>query len=190
MGFKKLETKFLGRKIIYHKKIDSTQSEIFIIIEKGKIKNGTVVIADIQTNGKGTHGRTWRTDEKNNIAFSFYINTDCDIKDLEGLTTEIAKIIVDIFKTKYKIKVNIKKPNDLIINNKKVGGILTQTKTLNEKVKYIVIGIGINTNKENFTDDIKNIATSIKNEFGIEVDREEFITEFCNQFEKEILGVR
>ena len=95
-----------------------------------------------------------------------------------------------IFKTKYKIKVNIKKPNDLIINNKKVGGILTQTKTLNEKVKYIVIGIGINTNKENFTEDIKNIATSIKNEYGIEVDREEFVTEFCNQFEKEILGVR
>ena len=190
MRFRKLKTRFLGRKIIYHKKIDSTQSEIYRLIEKGKIKNGTVVIADIQTNGKGTHGRVWHTDEKDNIAFSFYINIECDIKDLKGLTTEIAKIIVDIFKTKYKIKVNIKKPNDLIINNKKVGGILTQTKTLNEKVKYIVIGIGINTNKENFTEDIKNIATSIKNEYGIEVDREEFVTEFCNQFEKEILGVR
>lgn len=187
MRFKNLKTEFLGRKIIYHKKIDSTQSEIFRLIEKEKIKSGTVVISDIQTNGKGTHGRTWHTDEKNNIAFSLYIKTDCNIKYLKGLTTEIAEIITEIFKMKYNVKLDIKKPNDLMIGNKKVGGILTQSKILNERVKYIVIGIGINTNKKNFSEDIKNIATSIKNEFGIEVEREEFITEFCNQFEQKLI---
>ena len=68
----------------------------------------------------------------------------------------------------------------------KIGGILTQTKIVNEKVKYLVIGIGVNTKKEKFTDDIKDIATSIKKEFGIDIDTKEFIVEFCNQFEKEI----
>mgnify|MGYP000298519316 CR=1 FL=1 len=84
------------------------------------------------------------------------------------------------------INLNIKEPNDITFNNKKIGGILTQTKLINEKIKYLVVGIGINTNKEKFTDDIKYLATSIKKEFGIDVDTKRFIAEFCNQFEKEI----
>lgn len=72
--------------------------------------------------------------------------------------------------TQNEINLNIKEPNDITFNNKKIGGILTQTKLVNEKVKYLVVGIEINTKKEKFTDDIKNIATSIKKEFGIDVD--------------------
>ena len=90
-------------------------------------------------------------------------------------------------KRKYGIILNIKEPNDIVINNKKIGGILTEAKILSEKVRYLVIGIGINTSKENFTEDIKNIATSIKKEFNINIDTLEFITEFCNAFEEKIL---
>lgn len=64
--------------------------------------------------------------------------------------------------TQNEINLNIKEPNDITFNNKKIGRILTQTKLVNEKVKYLVVGIEINTKKEKFTDDIKNIATSIK----------------------------
>ena len=91
-----------------------------------------------------------------------------------------------IYEKRLEFPVNIKEPNDITCNNKKIGGILTQTKVVNEKVKYLVVGIGINTNKEKFTDDIKCLATSIKKEFGIDVDTKRFIAEFCNQFEKEI----
>ena len=73
MQLKNLKTKFLGRNSIYYKEIDSTQSEILRLIENKEAKNGTLVMADIQTNGKGTHGRIWHTDETNNIAFSFVI---------------------------------------------------------------------------------------------------------------------
>lgn len=187
MQLTKLKTNFLGKNIIYYNEIDSTQSEIFRLIESNLIKNGTLVIANIQTNGKGTNGRVWHTDEENNIAFSFYIELNCNISKLEGLTYEIANIIVYIFKNKYKINLDIKRPNDIMINNKKLGGILTQTKLLGEEVKYLVIGIGINTNKEKFTDDIKDIATSIKKEFNINVNTEEFITEFCNSFENKLI---
>lgn len=187
MQLTKLKTNFLGKNIIYYNEIDSTQSEIFRLIESNLIKNGTLVIANIQTNGKGTNGRVWHTDEENNIAFSFYIELNCNISKLEGLTYEIANIIVYIFKNKYKINLDIKRPNDIMINNKKLGGILTQTKLLGEEVKYLVIGIGINTNKEKFTDDIKDIATSIKKEFNINVNTEEFIIEFCNSFENKLI---
>ena len=152
---------------IFYKKIDSTQNEIWRLIESKTIKNKTLIMADIQTNGKGTHGRIWHTDEEKNIAFSYYIETNCKSENLEGITIEIAQILVKIFKEFYGIKLDIKKPNDIMIKDKKVGGILTESKVSSEIVKFLVIGIGINTEKMNFTDDIKNIATSIKKEFGI-----------------------
>lgn len=188
MKLEKLKTDFLGRNSIYYNEIDSTQDEIWRLIQK-ECKSGTIVIADIQTKGKGTHGRVWHTDERNNIAFSFFIKMNCNIKILEGITIKTAQIIVDIFKTKYGISIQIKKPNDIIYKNKKIGGILTETKVIKEKVKYLVVGIGINTSKQNFTNDIKEIATSIKKEFNIDVEPKEFISEFCNHFEKEIIRI-
>ena len=105
------------KKYFYHK-IDSTQLEIWRRIEENKIENKTVIIADIQTNGKGTHGRKWYTDEGNNIAFSFFRQIDCEIDKLEGLTTEMAQIILDIFKELYQIELQIKLPNDIFYNGK------------------------------------------------------------------------
>ena len=173
------------KKYFYHK-IDSTQLEIWRRIEENKIENKTVIIADIQTNGKGTHGRKWHTDEGNNIAFSFFRQIDCEIDKLEGLTTEMAQIILNIFKELYQIELQIKLPNDIFYNGKKVGGILSETKVSGKIVKYIVIGIGINTCQTEFDIEIKDIATSIKNEFEIDVDRMKIIEEFCNRFEKRI----
>lgn len=173
------------KQYFYHK-IDSTQLEIWRRIEENKIENKTVVIADIQTNGKGTHGRKWHTDEVNNIAFSFFRQINCEIDKLDGLTTEMAQIILDIFKELYQVNLQIKLPNDIFYNGKKVGGILSETKVSGNIVKYIVVGIGINTCQTEFDAEIKNIATSIKNEFGIDVDRMKIIEEFCNRFEKRI----
>lgn len=186
MQLTNLKTDFLGRDFIFFNEIDSTQDEIWRRIENNKIKNGCLVMADIQTKGKGTHGRIWHTDEAKNIAFSFYIETNCSSERLEGLTTEIAEILLEVFKEKYDIKLNIKMPNDIVYNNKKLGGILTESKMISEKVRFLVIGIGLNTEKMNFTDDIKDIATSIKKEFGIEVNRDYVISSFCNKFEEVI----
>lgn len=89
-------------------------------------------------------------------------------------------------KEKYNILLNIKEPNDIVCNGKKIGGILTQSKVVKNIVKCLVIGIGINTMQQVFTEEIKNIASSIKNEFNVEIDSKEFIAEFCNEFEKEL----
>lgn len=187
MKLKNLQTKYLARKSEYFETIDSTQSEIYRRINS-KIENGETVIANLQTNGNGTHGRKWYTDEGGSIAFSMYIETNCNIKKLDGITIEIAKIILEIFKEKYNIELSIKEPNDIVYNSKKIGGILTESKMSGEIVKYLVVGIGINTNKTKFNKEIKNIATSIKNEFNIEVDNFDFISEFCNRFERIVGG--
>lgn len=117
---------------------------------------------------------------------SIYLQTECTLEKLEGITIEIAQILIEILKKEYGIALEIKAPNDIIYHQKKIGGILTESKVHFETVKFLVIGIGINTNKINFTSDIENLATSIKKEFGIEVDRNQVIAEFCNQFEATI----
>lgn len=187
MLLKNLKTKFLGKNVIYYKQINSTQNQIWRLLKNKNTPNGTLVMADIQTNGVGTHDRIWYTDEENNIAFSFFIKMNCNIKKIEGITIKIAQIILEVFKNLYNIELQIKVPNDIVYNGKKLGGILTQTKVIRENVKYLVVGIGINTQKQNFNIEIKDIATSIKKEFGVNVDTKEFITQFCNEFEKEIL---
>lgn len=186
MQLANLKTKYLGRSAFYYEKIDSTQKEITRRAEKGKIENGTLIYADLQTEGIGTHGRRWYTSEKNNIAFSVFLELNCNIDLLNGLTRKIAEIILDIFEYKYDIYLQIKSPNDIYYNQKKLGGILTETKVEKNRVKSLIVGIGININKDFFEEDIKDIATSINKEFQINIDIKEFMSEFCNRFETEI----
>ena len=181
-----LNTLQLGRKYIYCSEIDSTQKEIWRMIEQNNILNGTLIRAEKQTNGIGTHGRKWYTKEAN-IAFSFYYEVNCNIKKIEGITIQIAETIVNIIKEMYKINLEIKLPNDIYVKNKKLGGILTETKVKGNMVKFLVVGIGLNNNQLEFEDEIKDIATSFKKEFGINIDTEKFISEFCNRLEKIIL---
>lgn len=182
---------FKGFKVFHYKTIDSTQKEIWRRVKKGCIENKTIIIADIQTSAIGTHGRVWHTDEENNIAFSVYFDLSkkhYKLEKLDGLTVKIAEDIVQIFKKIYGIKLDIKFPNDIYCNGKKLGGILTETKVQNELVKCIVIGIGINTNQINFADDIKDIATSIRCEFGIKVKTESLVLSLFSIMSKSFLG--
>lgn len=179
-----LKTKFIGQKCFYYEQIDSTQKEIWRRIANNKIDNGTIIIAKNQSLAIGTHGRTWYTEKSNNIAFSMVLFPNCNIDLLNNLTFEIAEILVNIFKSLYEIKLDIKLPNDLMIKGKKVGGILTETKLQGNNVKVLVIGIGINTNEKEISDEIKDISTSIRNEFSIEIDNSKVIGEFCNILEK------
>lgn len=181
-----LNTNVLGRNYICFDEIDSTQKEIWRQIENSKIKNGLLIRAKHQTSGIGTHGRIWYSTD-NNITFSFYIELNCNIEKIKGITTEIANVIIRIIQEKYNVKVDIKLPNDLYINGKKLGGILTESKVRGDIVKFIVIGIGINNSQIEFTNELENIATSLKKEYGIVLDVEDFIAEFCNKLEKIIL---
>lgn len=184
-----LKTKYLAQKFDYYKIIDSTQDEIWRRIENKTIVNGEAVFSELQTASYGTHGRIWHTDENGDIAFSFAIQMNSQIENLEGITLEIAQIFVNIFE-EYDINLQIKLPNDLYLNGKKMGGILCQTKVVGENVRYMVIGIGINISKTNFSEDIKEIATSIKKEFPNRyINRLEVVAKFCNIFE-EVLNKR
>ena len=170
---------------IFYNKIDSTQNEIWRLIESKTIKNKTLIMADIQTKGKGTKGRAWYGGEYENICGTFVLTPNCNIKQIENLTILIAQCWVKTIKDLYDIKLDIKYPNDVMCNRKKVSGILTESVTNKEIVKYIFIGIGIDVNQIIFTPEIEQIATSLKKEYNKEFNREEIISSFFNTFEKE-----
>lgn len=176
----------LGKRTFYYREIDSTQEEIKRRIDDFDIEDGDVIIADLQTKGIGTHGRKWYTDEKDNIAFSMYIEVGKELNILDGITIRIAEILKDILKDIYDVDLKIKEPNDLILNDKKIAGILTETKVISGNVKYIILGIGMNTNQLVFNEKIKFLATSVRKETGTIIDNYKIINEFILRFENEL----
>ena len=182
MELKGLKTEFLGRNVMFFQSIDSTQIKVKSLRQP---LDGTIVIADNQVSAVGTHDRKWYTGNGQNIAMSFVLFPACPIKNIENITICIAKCMVEIVQKLYGIKLEIKKPNDLYFQNKKVGGILTETVCKGEMVKKMYIGIGMNINQEKFPGNLSEIATSLKIEGKKEFDRERIIVEFLNKFEKE-----
>ena len=136
-----LKTKIIGKEIVCYDIIDSTQEEVK---RNSSLENGTVIIAERQTKGKGTHGRVWYTDtEYKNIAMSLTLFPECKISKLKEITIIIAKCIVRTFEKLYNLNLEIKEPNDIVFNSKKIGGILVESKLVGEIVKKLYIGIGI-----------------------------------------------
>ncbi len=182
--------KIIGKKRIYFEEMDSTQIKARELAEAKSVENGSIIITDNQTKGIGTHDRKWYTTKAKNLTFTMIIYPECSIQKLNTLTYDIAKIITNTIYTLYNYKLEIKKPNDIVYNGRKMGGILTQITTSGDKIKYLLIGIGFNVNQTEFNDELKDIATSMQIEFNKEFDREEILTEFLYKFEQYILQKR
>lgn len=178
-----MQTKIIAKNKIYFKQIESTQKEAKKLAQRN-VENGTMVITDYQTNGIGTHARKWYSEENKNLSFSIIIYPKCTFKTLKNFTVDIAKCIKEAIEDLYNITLDIKVPNDIFYRGKKIGGILTQIATQGEKIKYILIGIGININQEKFNKEIEDIATSLKKEFRREFSRQKILKEICYKFEK------
>ena len=178
---KEAKTKWLGKEIKYYKSIDSTQEEAQRL--RQEVKSGTLVIAENQTAGIGTKGRNWQTQEGKNITMTLVIFPQCLVKEMTGITTKIAQCMVGSIQELYQIKLNIKQPNDLLLNGKKIAGILTQSSSLNGRVNELIIGIGFNVNQMVFAEELQDIATSLKKEYNKEYEREKIIVNFLEKLE-------
>ena len=185
MDLKILENKLKVYKIKYFETIDSTHK--YIKEHASDLEDRTIAIADNQESGIGTHGRTWYTGDANNIAMSMLIKPNCDIDKLNNITIEIAKSIQGAIKEKYNINLEIKYPNDLLLNNKKICGILTEIRSISKEVTHLIISVGFNVNEVNFDSETEKIATSLKKEFNKNFNREEIILKIIEKIKNEIL---
>lgn len=179
-----LNTNLIGTNIIVYDKIDSTQLEA-----KRINRNNTVIIAKKQTKGIGTHDRIWYNGNENtNIAMTITFHPNCNISKIKNITIDIADVISNILKKEYNIETKIKAPNDIILNNKKLAGILVETILNGENVSAIFIGIGMNVNQIEFPKEIEIIATSLKKEFDKSFSVEEIIAKILGDIEDKILA--
>lgn len=182
---KNANTKILGKNIIYYPEIASTQDAAKESLHL-TLENGTIFITDKQTNGKGTQGRSWYSTNGKNLTFTILLHPTCSIAQLEHLTIDVANAIKIAIKKYMDVDLSIKKPNDLLLAGKKISGILTQMGTQNEKIQYLLIGIGFNVNQTKFSEELKNIATSLQKECYKEYSREEILIKILEELEKEI----
>jgi len=179
-------TKCIGKHIRFFDEIDSTQEEANRQLKKENVPTGTIFLADWQTAGRGTKMRKWYGTKGNNILMTIVLHTEWNIQKIQGLTIEIAKAIQTAIYELYGYTLEIKEPNDLLLNHKKICGILTQATTRKECVQHIVIGIGLNVNEEAFPEELQEIATSLKKEYKKTFCREEIIIKIIEQLEKNL----
>ena len=148
------------------------------------LENYTVVTANYQTNGKGRISRTWESKPCENIIFSMLINDFKNRTDL-NLLSLVASVSVHKLLNKYLINTKIKWPNDILVDNKKICGILLEGKS-NTKSSMIVIGIGINVNQITFSNEIDNLTTSLRKELNKYFDIDTLVLELRNQLLSDI----
>lgn len=176
------------KNIIYYEKITSTNSVAKEILNKTNFHiNNFLVLADYQTNGRGKGDAYYFSPAKVGIYMSVVlIKPSYDLK-LLSMSTSLA--IAKSLCTFTDANIKVKWPNDILINNKKVCGILIESATQLKSVTvdYVIIGIGVNINNENLDSEIEDIATSLKKESGKTIDKNMVIIKILNSL-KDLLS--
>lgn len=177
----RMDTKIIGRNVIYLKETDSTNEYAKRVA--GDVSHGTLVVADCQSSGKGRLGRKWSSPHETAI-FMTLILKDIPEPEKASMVTIVAAMSVSDALKESVSGAFIKWPNDIVINGRKVCGILTETKSSGRKSQYVIVGIGINVNNEKFPEDIDGVATSLYRETNMKHDRAEIICRVMKYFEK------
>jgi BirA family biotin operon repressor/biotin-[acetyl-CoA-carboxylase] ligase len=172
------------KEIICYESVDST-NELALALALTFPEAGAVVIADSQTKGRGRLGRTWISPPGCNIYMSALLAPAIALRDAALLTVASTLACAGGLRNKTGLDVKIKWPNDLMVDGKKVGGILTEVRSLNDKIKYAAIGIGVNVNAraEDFPAALRSSVTSVADETGRCFSRSEVISELLNNLE-------
>tara|TARA_B100001250_G_scaffold120135_1_gene101930 strand:- start:1560 stop:2273 length:714 start_codon:yes stop_codon:yes gene_type:complete len=145
---------------VFLKDVDSTSDYLIRLDNKISLDEGLVVVSDFQNKGRGRIGKTWHSDCGKNLLFSFILKpTGIPIKKQFFLSMISSIAIVDALKKHLSEKINIKWPNDILINNKKIAGFLLDLSVSSNSIKRCVIGCGININQKQFSQ--LNDVTSI-----------------------------
>ncbi|WP_251859947.1 biotin--[acetyl-CoA-carboxylase] ligase [Clostridium sp. Marseille-Q2269] len=178
-----LKTKFIGHNIMHFDSINSTNDKAKKIASSEK--DGTVIISEEQTLGKGRLGRTWSSSKFKGIYMSIILKPDINTLDVPKITQVAAAAVVTALNNN-NIKSYIKWPNDIIVKDKKICGILTEMSGEISKINYVVIGMGVNVNsdKEDLPKDLLFKASSLKIETGRELKRNVLVADIINNFEE------
>jgi len=180
-----LVTKIIGKEIFFLETVDSTNTYARKLVKRG-FGEGIVIIADHQTEGRGRFGKKWHSPPGTGAWMSVILNPVGNKNSLININYICALSVVEAIYNLIYVKGEIKWPNDILINKKKVGGILSELVKFEDKKEFIIAGIGININQsyEDFPSDLREIAISLKIISGIELEREKIIINILQLLEK------
>ncbi|MFA6469621.1 MAG: biotin--[acetyl-CoA-carboxylase] ligase [Bacteroidota bacterium] len=165
-----LDTELFGKKIYCFDSIDSTNS-FAKTLSKNDAPHGTVIIAEEQTAGRGRLQRNWQSPKGANLLFSIVLYPDFGMEKISLLPFAGSLAVADAIDSVTGLSATCKWPNDVLINNKKVCGMLAESSTTATEIKKIILGIGINVNQKEFPAELSAKATSLKIESGKDLDR-------------------
>lgn len=179
-----MHTDWVAKEVLYFDTIDSTNTKAQELAEKG-YQSGTLVVADKQESGKGRRGRSWVSPSGTGIFMTLMIKPDINPNNASMLTLVAALAVAKAITSVTGEEALIKWPNDIVVNGKKVCGILTEMNAQFDYINHIVVGIGINVHNESFPEEISQMASSLMIEAGGKgFHRAQIIAETMSYFEQ------
>lgn len=179
-----MHTEWVAKEVLYFDTIDSTNTKAQELAEKG-YPSGTLVVADKQESGKGRRGRSWVSPSGTGIFMTLMIKPDINPNNASMLTLVAALAVAKAITSVTGEEAMIKWPNDIVVNSKKVCGILTEMNAQFDYINHIVVGIGINVHNESFPEEISQMASSLMIEAGGKrFHRAQIIAETMSYFEQ------
>lgn len=178
-----LKTEYFGADIYDYKEVTSTNKLAKIKAAEGA-KEGALLIAETQTAGRGRLGKVWDSPEGTGIWMSIILRPPILPQDVSGITLMAGLAMCQGIREITGLPAYIKWPNDVVINGKKVCGILTEMSAEMERVNYVIVGIGINVNTKDFPQELEEVATSLKVEGKQDYKRKDIVASTMIFFEK------
>ncbi len=183
-----LQTEFVGRRLVYRPETESTMDDARRMLERFRLSSGAIVLAEVQTAGRGRSDRSWISPPDVNLLYTLVLMTDSppQRRSLAYITPLATALAIEEISEAHadSVETELKWPNDVQIGGKKVAGTLIETTQTSNGQSVALVGVGINVNQEvQRFPEIAEIATSVKDAAGAEVPRERLLASFCNHFE-------
>jgi len=188
-----METLFIGNNSLFLHEVESTNTYAMNLLRNVNPIEGTIVYTDNQTKGKGQRGTLWSSKIGQNLIISVILKPQFLGLDKTFYLSKISALAVydvltDIL-TNSQYDIKIKWPNDILVNQKKIAGILIENNFTTHSIQYSVIGVGLNVNQQEF-DDFERLATSIKLLLDKDFDRKRVMESLCQKMEKWYLKLK
>lgn len=179
----RMDTRWAGHPVRFYEVLDSTNLRAKLDAENGA-PQGTLVVADMQTAGRGRRGRSWSSPAGTNVYFTLILKPDFEPARASMLTLVMAMAVAVGIADTCGAEACIKWPNDIVIGGKKVCGMLTELSVQQEYIQHVVIGAGVNVGLQEFVPEIADTATCLERECGRKVPRAQLVVNIMRSFEK------
>lgn len=179
-----LRTERFGRTLHLYDRIESTNTTALSMAEAGA-PEGTVILADSQTQGRGRMGRVWHSPPNINLYLSIILRPEREAARIGLWSLAAAVAVARTIEQTLTLPARLKWPNDVLVHRRKISGLLVESATQNGRSKYLVLGIGLNVNltREALPESLQASVTSLREECGREMDRVEILHRLLEQIE-------